>query len=146
MSRSRSPLFSLAISNPHNLEAALDFMDLAVNQGRPEEGVRRYVGRDFIEHDPGAPSGKDAFIKFMTDFKSAFPATNVEPKRGAADGDLVFLHGELTGCHLAEADAEAGVESYSIVDIFRFEDDKILEHWTAIQAIPAAAANENGAV
>ena len=129
-----------------NRQAALDFMELAVNQQRPVEAVERYVGSDFIEHDPNAPSGKQAFIDFMEGFFKVAPDTHVEQKRSAAQGDLVFLHGELTGCNLSEADAAAGVKTHSIVDIFRFEDGKIEEHWTAIQAIPPEAPNPLPAV
>ncbi len=30
------------------------------------------------------------------------------------------------------------------MDIFRFEGNKIAEHWDVIQEIPAQSANENG--
>jgi predicted SnoaL-like aldol condensation-catalyzing enzyme len=53
-----------------------------------------------------------------------------------ADGDDVILH--------VHAVREPGTRDNAIVDIFRLEDGKIVEHWDVVQPIPEKAANANG--
>ncbi|OSC73700.1 hypothetical protein LEL86_18520 [Streptomyces sp. WA6-1-16] len=60
-----------------------------------------------------------------------------EPKRVAAQGDLVFTHSLVHGW---------GPGPTVIVDIFRLESGRIVEHWDVVQdlvrpeATPAATA------
>ncbi|CAB3811481.1 hypothetical protein LMG1860_00213 [Achromobacter denitrificans] len=39
---------------------------------------------------------------------------------------------------------EPGTRGSAIVDIFRLEQGKIVEHWDAVQPIPERSANANG--
>ncbi len=52
-----------------------------------------------------------------------------------ADEDYVLLHCHYTGFLGENGDA--------IIDIFRVEDGKVVEHWDVIQAIPKTSLNEN---
>jgi predicted SnoaL-like aldol condensation-catalyzing enzyme len=51
------------------------------------------------------------------------------------DGDFVIVHS-----HATTTPEDRGM---AIVDIFRMDDGKIVEHWDVIQPIPEKAANEN---
>jgi predicted SnoaL-like aldol condensation-catalyzing enzyme len=53
-----------------------------------------------------------------------------------ADGDYVILH--------VHAVRVPGTRGNAIVDIFKLENGKIVEHWDVIQEIPGEAANPNG--
>ena len=57
-------------------------------------------------------------------------------KRAFADGDFVILH-----AHLKLQPEDLGL---AIVDMFRVEHGKIVEHWDVRQPIPETAANTNG--
>lgn len=52
-----------------------------------------------------------------------------------ADGDLVALH-----VHSVQV---PGTRGRAIVDIFRLEDGKVVEHWDVIQDVPAESVNDN---
>jgi predicted SnoaL-like aldol condensation-catalyzing enzyme len=59
-----------------------------------------------------------------------------EIKRVFADGDYVILHSHWYGL----SDNPRGE---AVVDIFRLEGGKVLEHWDVIQPIPETSANTN---
>jgi predicted SnoaL-like aldol condensation-catalyzing enzyme len=39
---------------------------------------------------------------------------------------------------------EPGMRGNAIVDIFKLENGKVVEHWDMIQPVPEKAANDNG--
>jgi predicted SnoaL-like aldol condensation-catalyzing enzyme len=39
---------------------------------------------------------------------------------------------------------QPGARGLAVIDIFRLEDDKIVEHWDVIQEVPEKSANNNG--
>jgi predicted SnoaL-like aldol condensation-catalyzing enzyme len=112
-----------------------EWNDLALNQRRPDEAVARYLGPGYRQHNPGAADGPEPFVKFVTWFAQTYPDFRVEPKRIFAEGDHVVLHSHLI--------REPGDRGMAVVDIFRLEDGKIVEHWDVVQEVPETAANSN---
>lgn len=113
----------------------LEFYDLAFNQGEPQKAVEQYVGSRYIQHNPAAGDGGDAFVGFVTWYRGEFPELSVELKRVIAEGDLVVTHGVIK-----TSPQDRGTAA---VDIFRLEDGKIVEHWDVLQPVPEEAANDN---
>jgi predicted SnoaL-like aldol condensation-catalyzing enzyme len=118
-----------------NNRTVREFYDLAFNQKQPAEAVRRHVGSYYRQHNPLAPDGSEAFIQFVGGFVQAFPDLRVDFKRLLAEGDLVAVH-----CHITR---QAGDRGMAVMDIFRLENGKVVEHWDAIQDVPEQAANPN---
>jgi predicted SnoaL-like aldol condensation-catalyzing enzyme len=118
-----------------NKRAVSEFYDLAFNQKQPEEAVRRYVGPYYRQHNPQAGDGPEPFIQFVRGFMQAFPDLKVEPKRQIAEGDLVVVHSHLV--------RQPGDRGMAVMDIFRLENGKIVEHWDVLQEVPEQAANPN---
>lgn len=64
-----------------------------------------------------------------------YPNKSIEFVRVIAEGDLVSLH-----THQIWPDND----EYVTMDFFRFDNEnKIVEHWDAIQQIPKNSANKN---
>jgi len=126
-----------------NTETVIAYYTLSFNEGRPEEAVERYVGYDeygqplYIQHNPLAADGAQAFIDFVTFFKGIFPDMNVNIVRTIAQCDMVITHSHLT---LFEGD-----RGTAVMDIFRLDNTgRIVEHWDVGQAVPETSANDNG--
>jgi predicted SnoaL-like aldol condensation-catalyzing enzyme len=118
-----------------NKKAVLEFYDKALNQ-KDFDAASKYFGPRYIQHNPGAPDGIEGFKAFIALRKEKNPNAKSEIKRAFAEGDYVILH-----VHGVREPGERGV---AIVDIFRLENGKIVEHWDVIQPIPEKTANSNG--
>jgi predicted SnoaL-like aldol condensation-catalyzing enzyme len=124
------------MSDPEqNKQAAREYVDLAFNQGQPEEAAKRYQGPMYIQHNPMAADGAEPFIAFVKHLKSEHPESRYEVKRIFAEGDYVIIHAHHT---LGPDD-----RGLAIVDILRYENGKAVEHWDVIQPIPETAENDN---
>jgi predicted SnoaL-like aldol condensation-catalyzing enzyme len=108
----------------------------AFNDKKPEEAVAKYGGPVYIQHNPLAADGFQAFIDFVKFFTTQNPQLNVDIKRVIAECDLVVTHSHLT---LNPSDRGSAV-----ADIFRLNrKGKVVEHWDVIQPVPATSANDN---
>jgi len=119
----------------NNKKIVRDFYELAFNQHKPTEAAKRYIGSRYIQHNPYVPNGAEAFYSYFEGFFKEHPKSRVEIKRVLADGDLVVLH-----LHSITDEQDRG---RAIVDVFRVEDGKIVEHWDVTQDVPEASANSN---
>ncbi len=97
------------------------------------EAIDKYIGDKYIQHNPLLPDGKEHLKEAVKVWFKGAPKEKVDIQRIAADGDLVYLH----------IRAKAGDKVRAIVDIFRIENDKIVEHWDVIQEVPEKSANNH---
>jgi len=118
-----------------NKRIVREWTELAINGRKPEEAAAKYLDSNYRQHNPRAADGAEPFINFVKYFVQTFPDFHLDLKRMIADGDLVVTHSHLT--------RHAGDRGQAVVDIFRLEDGKIVEHWDVIQDIPETAANNN---
>ncbi len=121
-----------------NLEAnksnAIAFYRTAY-EGNPKEAIQKYVGNEYIQHNPDVSDGTQGFIDYFERMKLEYPEKSIEFVRCIAEGDLVALH-----THQIWPDND----EYITMDFFRFDENgKICEHWDSIQQIPKNSANEN---
>ena len=117
-----------------NRQAVIAFYDKALNQKEADEALA-YVGNRYIQHNPNAQDGPEGFKKFIAFLREKFPNSHSEIKRSFVDGDYVILH--------VHAVREPGTRGNAIIDIFKLENGKIVEHWDVVQPIPENPANNN---
>ena len=114
---------------------AQTFYDLAFNQCQPRQAAERYVGDEYIQHNPLVGDGIEPFIEYFDRMNAEYPEKKVRFKQAIAESDLVVLH-----CH----QEWPGDSDYAGIDIFRFDGNgKIVEHWDVLQVIPETSNNDN---
>ena len=117
-----------------NKKIVVDFYEKGLNQ-KDYDAAAKYFGPRYVQHNPGAANGPEGFKRMVGLLKEKFPNAHSEIKRVIAEGDLVVLH-----VHSKRDPADRG---RAIVDIFKVENGKIVEHWDVIQDIPEKSANDN---
>jgi predicted SnoaL-like aldol condensation-catalyzing enzyme len=118
-----------------NKKVVLDFYEKGINQ-KDFDAASKYFGPRYTQHNPTAPDGAEGFKTFLGFLKEKFPDSHSDIKQVFADGDFVILH--------VHAVREKGSRGNAIVDIFKLENGKIVEHWDVIQPVPEKSANTNG--
>jgi predicted SnoaL-like aldol condensation-catalyzing enzyme len=122
------------MSNSKSKQNAIDFYRMAY-EGNPRTAVERFVGDDYIQHNPLVGDGKEAFIAYFEKMNSEYPEKDIEFVRVIGEADLVALHTHQTW---------PGNVQYVTMDFFRFDTHgKIVEHWDAMQEIPKHSENGN---
>jgi len=117
-----------------NKENAIAFYRTAY-MGNPRNAVERFVGDVYIQHNPLVGDGRTAFIEYFEAMARDYPGKTIEFVHAVAEGDLVALHTHQIW---------PGDEEYVTMDFFRFDSNgKIVEHWDAIQDVPAETKNGN---
>lgn len=117
-----------------NKSNAIAFYKMAY-EGSPKAAVEKFVGREYVQHNPDVADGKKGFIDYFERMQRDYPDKSIAFVRCIAEGNLVALHTHQTW---------PGNDAYVTMDFFRFDESgKICEHWDAIQQVPKSAVNEN---
>lgn len=119
--------------NPGGI-AAVEFLDLAINQNKVDEAAAKYLAPPYTQHNPQIPDGIDGVRVGIRGFTMQFPGLHLDFKRVIVDGDLVAVHSSLAGM---------GEHGSAVVAIFRVKDGKLIEHWDVIETVPATSVNKN---
>jgi predicted SnoaL-like aldol condensation-catalyzing enzyme len=117
-----------------NKDKAIEFLKLAAS-GNVEEAYEKYVHPGFRHHNAYFKGDRETLQKEMAVNAAQFPAKTYETLRALEDGDLVTVHGKVSGVFDSD---------WSVIHIFRFEDGKIIESWEASQQALKDSPNENG--
>ncbi len=103
--------------------------------GQPQKAADKYLGHEYIQHNPLVGDGKDAFVSYFEKMALDYPEKKIEFVRSVSEGVLVALH-----THQTWPDGD----EYVTMDFLRFDENgKIVEHWDSIQGIPESSINGN---
>ena len=117
-----------------NKQIAIEFYNAALNEKNWEK-TKSFIGNRYVQHNLGAidgPEGLKAHIEYL---KKEFPNNHGEIKHALADGDLVALH--------VHNQRSPELRGNAVVDLFRIENGKVVEHWDVVQAIPEPEKAKN---
>jgi len=108
------------------------FVDQLYTRKDVRGAFETYVSPDYIQHNPEISDGRDAAINFLVPMFSA-PDARFDVKRVLVDGEFaaVHLNGRLDASGLGVA----------VMDLYRFQQGRIVEHWDAIQPVTLSEAN-----
>lgn len=117
-----------------NLAAVTAFYNTALNEKDADKAVG-YLGEKYVQHNPVAKDGPEGLRGFIGFLKTQFPNNRSEIRHSYVDGDTVVLH------VLTKRTPEA--RGSAVIDVFRLERGKIVEHWDVQQEIPEKTASGN---
>ena len=95
------------------------------------DAIDKYIGDTYIQHNPSLPDGKEFLKEGAKAWFKGAPKEKIDIQHLSGDGDLVYIHTKV----------KSGNRTSSVLDIFRLQDGKILEHWDIIQQVPEKSAN-----
>lgn len=110
-----------------NKAVVIAFYNAALNE-KDWEKASKFIGPRYVQHNQAAVDGREGIKAHIENLKANFPLNHGEIKRAIADGDLVALH-----VHVKRSPDVLG---FAVVDIFRVENGKVVEHWDVVQRIP----------
>ncbi|MCK1739198.1 nuclear transport factor 2 family protein [Bradyrhizobium sp. 138] len=134
LSLANGPAMAGSAQEEAHRKTVLDFYEKGLNL-KDADAALAHVGDRYVQHNPNAADGAEGFRKFIGFLREKFPNSRSEIKRSFVDGDYVILH--------VHAVREPGTRGNAIVDIFKLENGKIVEHWDVVQPIPESPANNN---
>jgi predicted SnoaL-like aldol condensation-catalyzing enzyme len=116
-------------------EVVDEFIDLFYRKKEVRQAFETWVAPDYIQHKPTLPDGRDAVINFLEKLLARYPERIFTIHRVIASDDLVAVH-----YHSQATSEDLG---FAVVDIFRVENCRMVEHWDVVQPVPEQSANDN---
>ena len=109
------------------------FLKLA-SSGRVREAYEHYVHPNFRHHNAYFKGDRQSLLVGMEESARNYPDKRYATLRALEEGELVAIHGKVA----------FGNSQWSVIHIFRFRENKIIEAWEASQAVLKESPNENG--
>jgi predicted SnoaL-like aldol condensation-catalyzing enzyme len=101
------------------------------------DAVDALIAPGYIQHNPNAATGAEGLKAMLRRARLRYPEVRHDVKRILADGDMVAAHVHVR--------FQPDSEGFATVDIFRFSEGRIVEHWDVMQAVPTTESqNDNG--
>ena len=97
------------------------------------DAVDKYIADNYIQHNPAVADGKEALKTALKVWFKGAPKEKIDIQHLGADGNFVYIHTR----------SKQGNKTVSVMDIFRVDGNKIVEHWDVLQEVPAKSANDH---
>ena len=123
-------------------QVAERFVELFHHQDNVVDAFMAWVHPDYIQHNPNAPSGRDATLEVLAAAVRNNPELTHDVKRVIYSDDIDGREGTVVVHHNFRR--TAGSLGWAVVDIMRIKDGYVVEHWDVMQEVPETARNDNG--
>lgn len=118
-----------------NQKMVREFYEAAINR-KDFGAAEKYLGPRYVQHNQRAADGKEGLKAFIGFLREKYPHAHSEITKVFTDGDFVILH--------VHSVREPGTPGSAVVDMFRLENGRIVEHWDVHEDIIDKPANNNG--
>ena len=118
-----------------NKDNVIEFFNKAFNEKDFDSAVN-YLGPVYIQHSPKVADGIEGVRNYVDLLRKQFPQAKYEIKKVFAEKNYVFM--------LVHFIREAGTRGSALMELFKLENNKIVEHWNVVQEVPETAMNSNG--
>lgn len=115
-----------------NVAIVADFVQNLMNDHDFDDVMERFNDSAYVQHNRNLPDKVTGLVGFLKEFVEEYPEYSYDVKHVYADGDFVIFHSHAT---LNAEDRGNDQKGMNIIDTWRIEDGRIVEHWDSIQAL-----------
>lgn len=115
-----------------NVALIAEFVQKLMNDHDFDYVLKRFNNSAYRQHNRNLPDKMTGLVGFLEEFVESYPDYSYDVKHVYADGDFVIFHSHAT---LNADDRGDDGKGMNIIDTWRIQDGKIVEHWDAIQAL-----------
>ena len=115
-----------------NARLITDFVQNLMNNHNFDYVLKHYNDSAYVQHNRNLPDKVTGLVGFLKDFVEDYPDYSYDVKHIYVDGDYVIFHSHAT---LSREDRGNDERGMNIIDTWRIEDGRIVEHWDSIQAL-----------
>ena len=115
-----------------NAELITDFVQNLMNDHNFDYVLEHYNDSAYTQHNRNLPDKVTGLVGFLKEFVEDYPDYTYDVKHIYVDGDYVIFHSHAT---LDKEDRGNDEKGMNIIDPWRIEDGRIVEHWDSIQAL-----------
>lgn len=116
----------------NNVKTITDFVQNLMNNHNFEYVLKHYNDSVYVQHNRNIPDKVIGLVGFLTEFVEDYPEYSYDVKHIYVDGDHVIFHSHAT---LKKEDRGNDQKGMNIIDTWRLENGRIVEHWDSIQAL-----------
>jgi len=109
-----------------------DFVQNLMNNHNFDYVLEHYNDSAYVQHNRNLPDKVTGLVGFLQEFVEEYPDYTYDVKHIYVDGDYVIFHSHAT---LDKEDRGNDEKGMNIIDKWRVEDGRIVEHWDSIQAL-----------
>ncbi|MET0072176.1 MAG: nuclear transport factor 2 family protein [Candidatus Thiodiazotropha sp.] len=109
-----------------------DFVQNLMNDHNFDYILERYNDNSYVQHNRNLPDKITGLVGFLKKFVEDYPDYTYDVKHIYVDGDYVIFHSHAT---LEKDDRGNDKKGMNIIDTWRLENGRIVEHWDSIQAL-----------
>lgn len=108
------------------VEVVTAFDKLVMEDRKPREAVEKYVAETFVDHNSDSGGTRDGLLKLLEgQGKWAVDQLQREVLHRFSADDTVAIHQRIV--------VRPGEPAMAVVDIFRVDKGRIVEHWDVVQ-------------